>query len=79
MDGLGRLNGGLSGEADPGLNAADLFMFLSEAQASLRKPRRPVAEQMLSIQVRDVRPLVLLVATTAELHVTATDKAKMAV
>ncbi len=28
------------------------------AQAPLRKPRRPVAEQMLSIQVRDVRPLV---------------------
>ena len=27
-------------------------------QASLRKPRRPVAERMLSIQVRDVRPLV---------------------
>jgi len=27
------------------------------AQASLRKPRRPVAERMLSIQVRDVRPL----------------------
>jgi len=28
------------------------------AQAPLRKPRRPVAERMLSILVRDVRPLV---------------------
>lgn len=28
------------------------------AQTSLRKPRRPVAEQMLSIRIRDVRPLV---------------------
>jgi hypothetical protein len=28
------------------------------AQASLRKPRRPVAEQMLSIRGRDVRSLV---------------------
>lgn len=28
------------------------------AQAPIRKPRRPVAEQMLSIQVCDVRPLV---------------------
>lgn len=28
------------------------------AQASTRKPRRPVAEQMLSIRVCDVRPLV---------------------
>ena len=27
------------------------------AQASIRKPRRPVAERMLSIRVRDVRPL----------------------
>ena len=28
------------------------------AQASIRKPRRPVAERMLSIRVCDVRPLV---------------------
>ena len=28
------------------------------AQASIRKPRRPVAEGMLSIRVCDVRPLV---------------------
>ena len=28
------------------------------AQSSLRKPRRPVAERMLSIRVCDVRPLV---------------------
>ena len=32
------------------------------AQASIRKPRRPVAERMLSIRVCDVRPLV------AEVH-----------
>ena len=28
------------------------------AQASIQKPRRPVAERMLSIRVCDVRPLV---------------------
>jgi len=28
------------------------------AQASPRKPRRPVAEEMLSLRVRDVRTLV---------------------
>jgi hypothetical protein len=36
--------------------ALDLFSLL--AQASPRKPRRPVAERMLSIRVCDVRPLV---------------------
>jgi hypothetical protein len=36
--------------------ALDLFSLL--AQASPRKPRRPVADQMLSIRVCDVRPLV---------------------
>lgn len=34
----------------------DLSTLLT--QPSLPRPRRPVAEQMLSIQVRDVRPLV---------------------
>ena len=28
------------------------------AQASIRKPRRPVAEEMLSLRIRDDRPLV---------------------
>ena len=37
------------------------------AQACLRKHQRPVAEQMLSIQVRDVRPLVELNQQTVRL------------
>jgi hypothetical protein len=45
--------------------ALDLSSLL--AQASIRKPRRPVAERMLSIRVRDVRPLVEVGQETAQL------------
>lgn len=37
------------------------------AQNSLRKPRRPVAEEMLSIRVRDVRPQVAVGQETVQL------------
>jgi hypothetical protein len=37
------------------------------APASLRKPRWPVAEEMLSIRVRDIRPLVVVRKQTVRL------------